>query len=236
MAWPIPPARYGRWPLLDSFGLCSDSPHLGRELPLSPAGDRDVNRLSRPPARNAGKEQQARSSKKRSRLDFNGLGPTGPLRNGFRAMEAPHPQCGCLEVLQAASSASTAAKSRPDGGLELDGSVRPSRWPRLNCAASMMKSVWMWGQPSLPPEVRLEATAETTEIEIPPAGLVGIRVSSGGGTAAMGGRRRGAGFSMGSPCAPGRERPAAAGAAPAPPRSVLNSAGLGFAARQSDQD
>jgi len=94
--------------------------------------------------------------------------PTGRW-HGFRAMEPPHRQLWLPLEVPRAPLWLQAAKAGSDGALRLECvRPRPSMVGPLNCAASMMKSSWMWGQPSLPPESALEATAETRRIEIPP--------------------------------------------------------------------
>jgi len=110
----------------------------------------------------------------------------------------------------------------------------PQRWPRLNCAASMMKSVWMWGKPFAARRVRLESHGETLKIEIPPAGLVGIRVSSAGGTAA----RAAAGGADLDGIALVRQESGqlACWGCAAPPRKRAELQGLGSRRGQSDRD
>jgi len=183
MAWPIPPARYGRWLCLTVLTLLPIATGPGAS---AQSGWRPGRQPAEPPPARTPARQQAREQEG-SRLVINGLAQQARWQwlqsDGAAASQLWLP----LEVLQGQLGFSS--ESRPDGGLELEWfgqtlKVAPAQLRSLDDEVGLDV-----GPTFAAAGVRLEATAETLKIEIPPAGLVGIRVSSAGGTAAMGGRR-----------------------------------------------
>lgn len=183
MAWPIPQARNGRWLCLTVLTLLpiATGPGASAQSGWRPGRQPAVPPPARTPSRPQAREQEG------SRLVINGLAQQARWQwlqsDGAAASQLWLP----LEVLQGQLGFSS--ESRPDGGLELEWfgqtlKVAPAQLRSLDDEVGLDV-----GPTFAAAGVRLEATAETLKIEIPPAGLVGIRVSSAGGTAAMGGRR-----------------------------------------------
>jgi len=143
----------------------------------------------------------------------------------------PPRSCGCR--LRGAPGPASAQQRKQARMAALSWNGRSTlKVARLSCAASMMK-VGLVGPTFAAPGVRLKATAETLKMKSP-AGLVGIRVSSAGGTAAMGGRRWC--LDLDAIALVRQESgPAAAGAAQHR-RAACELQGLGFARAMSDQD
>jgi len=104
-------------------------------------------------------------------------GPTGPVGNGFRAMEPPHRSCGLpLEVLQGQPGFQQ-AKAGQMAALSWNGRSDPQGWAPAQLRSLDDEVGLDCGPPSLPPESALKPRPRTLKIEIPAGGLVGIRVS-----------------------------------------------------------